>query len=256
MRRTTRSSGSRSPIKLQDRDKYLATGKEQLESELVKLSLDQVDLLSVAKHYNFTQVDDLYAAIGSGNVRLQQLINYLQQQDEKTRPPQEPDLNSIVKQPSNTQKNNVDDNGITVSGVGNLLTHLAKCCQPVAGDEIDGFITQGRGISVHRQDCDQLANALSKQPERKVEVQWGAADKQGYLVSIQVISSDRQGLLRDVSTIIANDKLSIYGIESHSDAKRQTMSMNIKLEVNNSERLSKLINKIAQLDDIVDVKRL
>ena len=243
-------------FKLQDRDKYLATGKEQLENELAKLSLEQIDLLNVAKHYNFTQIDDLYAAIGSGNVRLQQLVNYLQQQDEKSKPQQEPDINSLVKQPTTSQKNNVDDNGITVSGVGNLLTHLAKCCQPVLGDEIDGFITQGRGISVHRKDCEQLANALSQQPERQVEVQWGAEDKQGYLVTIQVISSDRQGLLRDVSTIIANDKLGIYGIESHSDAKRQTMSMTIKLEVNNSEQLTKLINKIAQLDDIVEVKRL
>ena len=243
-------------FKLLDRDKHLANGKEQLENELAKLSLPQIDMLNVAQHYNFTQIDDLYAAIGSGNVRLQQLVNYLQHQDEKLRPPAEIDVESLVKQPPSTQKSSVDDNGITVSGVGNLLTHLAKCCQPVAGDEIDGFITQGRGISVHRKDCDQLANSLVQQPERQVEVQWGAADNQGYLVSIQIISSDRQGLLRDVSTIIANDKLSIYGIESHSDTKRQTMSMIIKLEVNNSERLVDLINKISLLDDVVAVKRL
>jgi len=239
-----------------DRDKYLASGKEQYETEIAKLSLTDIDLATAAEYYNFTQIDDLYAAIGSGNVRLQQLLNYLQLQDEKSKPLQELDLESIVKQPNTSKKNAVDNNGITVSGVGNLLTHLAKCCQPVAGDEIDGFITQGRGISVHRKDCIQLSNALEQQPERQVEVQWGAEDKQGYVVSIQIISSDRQGLLRDVSTIIANDKLSIYGIESHSDAKHQSMGMTIKLEVNNSERLTKLINKISQLDDIIEVKRL
>lgn len=243
-------------FKVLDRDKHLARGKEQFEVEITKLSLTEIDLAKTAQHYNFTQVDDLFAAIGSGNVRLQQLLNYLQLVDEKLKPPQEPDLDSIVKQQNAHKKNTVDDNGITVSGVGNLLTHLAKCCQPVAGDEIDGFITQGRGISVHRKDCEQLRHSLEQQPERQVEVQWGAEDKQGYMASIQVISSDRQGLLRDVSTIIANDKLGIYGIESHSDTKRQTMSMTIKLEVNNSERLAKLISKIAQLDDIIEVKRL
>jgi len=243
-------------FKVLDRDKYLASGKEQFETEIAKLALTDIDLTKTAQHYNFTQVDDLYAAIGSGNVRLQQLLNYLQHQEDKSNPVEEVDVESIVKQPNQNKKNTVDDNGITVSGVGNLLTHLAKCCQPVSGDEIDGFITQGRGISVHRKDCDQLANALSQQPERQVEVQWGAEDKQGYVVSIQIVSNDRQGLLRDVSTLIANDKLSIYGIESHSDTKRQTMYMTIKLEINNRERLAKVMAKIRQLDDVAEVKRL
>jgi len=243
-------------FRILDRDKYLASGKDQFETEIAKLSLPNVDLVKTAQHYNFTQVDDLYAAIGSGNVRLQQLLNYLQLQEEKLNPIEEVDVESIVKQTTPNKKNIADDNGITVSGVGNLLIHLAKCCQPVAGDEIDGFITQGRGISVHRKDCEQLANSLSQQPERQVEVQWGAEDKQGYIVSIQIVSSDRQGLLRDVSTLIANDKLSIYGIESHSDTNRQTMFMTIKLEINNRERLSKLIAKISQLDDVAEVKRL
>ena len=243
-------------FKLLDRDKHIALGKEALEQELNKLSLTHLDLMPVVERFNFTHLDDLHAAIGGGHVKLQQVVNYLQQQEDKLQPEQEIDPQSIIKQPSHNQKTAVDGNGITVSGVGNLLTHLAKCCQPVLGDEIEGFITQGRGISVHRKDCEQLAYALSQQPERHVEVQWGAQDKQGYVVSIQIISTDRQGLLRDVSTIIANERLSIYGIESHSDNKRQTMSMIIKLEVHNSEMLAKIINKIGQLDDIIEVKRL
>ena len=149
-----------------------------------------------------------------------------------------------------------DNNGITVSGVGNLLTHMAKCCSPVPGDAIAGFITQGRGISVHRQDCEQLANALAQQGERFVEVQWGLDDHQGYQVSAQIIASDRQGLFRDISTIIANEKVSIVGIESHSDNAKQTMSMIIKMEVNSSDLLTRVIDKVRQLDDVIDVKRL
>jgi GTP pyrophosphokinase len=243
-------------FKLLDRDKHVALGKEALDHELSKLPQNKIDLIPIVERFNFTQLEDLYAAIGGGHVKLQQVVNAIQQQTEKLHPQQELDPQSIITQPAQNQKLSADNNGITVSGVGNLLTHLAKCCQPVLGDEIDGFITQGRGISVHRKDCEQLANALSQHPERQVDVQWGGQDKQGYIVSIQIISTDRQGLLRDVSTIIANERLSIYGIESNNDTKRQTTSMTIKLAVHNSDMLTKLINKISQLDDIIEVKRL
>ncbi len=133
---------------------------------------------------------------------------------------------------------------------------MAKCCSPVPGDDISGFITQGRGISVHRQDCEQLASSLLQQPERFVEVQWGIDDKQSYQASTQIIASDRQGLFRDISTIIANEKVSIIGIESNTDSAKQTMIMNIKMEVTSSELLTRVLEKLRQLDDVVEVKRL
>jgi len=140
--------------------------------------------------------------------------------------------------------------------VGNLLTHMAKCCHPVHGDQILGFITQGRGISVHRTDCDQLANALKQQPEREVEVQWGENDNQSYQVSLLLLANDRQGLLRDISTIIANERLSIMGLESNIDTSTNAIKMNITVEIANNEMLSRLISKFMQLDDIIEVKRL
>lgn len=161
-----------------------------------------------------------------------------------------------MREPQLGKNTSGDDNGITVSGVGNLLTHMAKCCSPVPGDDISGFITQGRGISVHRQDCEQLANSLYQQPERFVEVQWGGDDKQSYQASTLIIASDRQGLFRDISTIIANEKVSIIGIESHSDTTKNTMSMKISMEVTSSELLSRVLEKIRQLDDVIEVKRL
>ncbi|WDE06378.1 GTP diphosphokinase [Thalassomonas viridans] len=242
-------------FKSQDRDKHVLQGKELLEGELAKLQLAKVDLKEAAKRFNVSQVEDLYAAIGSGNARLQQVVNYLTQQDEKHRPVADIDPQSLVK-PESTAKPAVDSNGITVSGVGNLLTHIAKCCHPVPGDEISGFITQGRGISVHREDCEQLKNALKQQPEREVEVQWGDQSKQSYQVGVQVVASDRQGLVRDISTIIANERVSIVGLESHSDRHKQTTSMSIKMEIGNSEVLTRLMAKLMQLDDVHDVKRL
>ena len=246
-------------FKLQDRDKHLAQGKELLDNELVKLTslvITQAQLKDAANRFNVKTIDDLYAAIGSGNARLQQVINYFKQLEDKITPVEEIDPQSLVRESHIGKNTTGDNNGITVSGVGNLLTHMAKCCSPVPGDTIAGFITQGRGISVHRQDCEQLANALHQQPERLVEVQWGLDDKQTYQASTLIIASDRQGLFRDISTIIANEKVSIVGIDSNSDSAKHTMSMNIKMEVTSSELLTRVLDKLRQLDDVIEVKRL
>lgn len=242
-------------FKLLDRDKHVAHGKELLEAELSKLQiqLSSVDVSAISNRFNVNNADDLYAAIGSGNARLQQVVNFIEQTENKKKPQQEIDPQSLIKQ--NTNKQAVDKNGITVSGVGNLLTHMAKCCQPVPGDEILGFITQGRGISVHRADCEQLSNSLKAQPEREVEVQWGVNSKQNYQVSIQILANDRQGLLRDVSTIIANDRLSILGLSSHQDAQKQLTKMQVELEITDQEMLQRLLNKLLQLDDVIEAKR-
>lgn len=245
-------------FRLLDRDKNIIAGKELLENGLnkVQLSLAKVDVNLATQKFNLTTNDDLLAAVGSGNVRLLQVINFLQQLDAKSKPEAEIDPQSLVKQPQQGAALATDSNGITVSGVGNLLTHMAKCCQPVPGDEISGFITQGRGISVHRLDCEQLANALSQQPEREVDVQWGIDSKKNYQVNIKIIGSDRQGLLRDISTIIANDRVSIIGLESNTDHAKQSMSMIIKIEIGNNEALVRLMSKLNQLDDVIEVKRL
>jgi GTP pyrophosphokinase len=245
-------------FRLLDRDKNLAAGKEMLDTALGKLqlSLAKVDFSAAIERFNFTTKDDLFAAVGSGSTRLLQVVHCLQQQDEKSKPEVDIDPQSLIRQPQQADTEAADNNGITVSGVGNLLTHMAKCCHPVPGDEIAGFITQGRGISVHRVDCEQLANALNQQPEREVEVQWGINNKKSYQVSINIIGGDRQGLLRDISTIISNERVSIIGIESHTDNAKQSMSMTIKVEIANNEALMRLLAKLKQLDDVVEVKRL
>ncbi|MEW6991409.1 GTP diphosphokinase [Colwelliaceae bacterium 6441] len=243
-------------FKLQDRDKHIAQGKELLEQELTKHDLMHVDLMTTSKRFNIKSVEDLYVAIGSGHARLQQVVNHLQQENEKTKPPVDLDPQSLVKPQYHQPKSSVDANGITVSGVGNLLTHMAKCCHPVPGDEIMGFITQGRGISVHRKDCEQLANALQQQPEREVEVQWGEDNSKHYQVTVKLVAVDRQGLVRDISTIIANERVSIMGMESRSDHAKQTVSMTLTIEIANNEMLSRLISQFLQLDDVFEANRL
>jgi len=241
-------------FRLLDRDKNIAAGKELLEAESTRSQTPLTQLPEIIEKFNMTTVEDVYAAIGTGNIRLQQVMNYLQQLIKKSLPEEELDPQSLVRQsvPSKT----TSDNAITVSGVGNLLTHMAKCCQPVPGDEIEGFITQGRGISVHRKDCEQLANSLSQHPERGVEVQWGDDVRSTYQVTIAIISGDRAGLLRDVSTLIANERISILGMQSQTDKTKQNSRMNITMEIANAEVLARLTNKILQLDDVSEVIRL
>ncbi|REL30541.1 GTP diphosphokinase [Thalassotalea euphylliae] len=242
-------------FKLLDRDKYIELGKQTLENELTKSQIAEVDLLDAAKRFNVGSVEDLYAAIGSGNARLQQVVNYLQQQVAKDQPEPEIDPQSLVSQQAANKKPARND-GVIVSGVGNLMTHMAKCCLPVPGDDILGFITQGRGISVHRSDCEQLANSLEQNPEREIEVQWGHEQQKSYQATLQVTASDRHGLLRDISTIIANERVLITGMASHSDKFKQTTRMSFTVEIANSSMLNRIVTKLRQLDDIIDVKRL
>lgn len=241
-------------FKLLDRDKYLEQGKQILENELAKHNFAEVDIVATSKRFNAATAEELYVAIGSGHARLQQVIHYLEQLNEKLKPEADVDPQSIIKQP-NQHKKTADKNGVMVSGVGNLLTHIANCCKPVPGDEIAGFITQGRGISVHRRDCEQLANILSQQPEREVEVQWGDNQHKHYQATIKVSAVDRQGLLRDISTIIANERILIAGMDSRPEKNKQLNHMNFTLEISNSDMLNRIINKLLQLDDIVEVTR-
>lgn len=243
-------------FKLLDRDKHIAQGKESLDVELAKHQLDQSKLSEVAERFNVNSLDDLYAAIGSGNARLQQVINALLQLHERVEPEEDIDPQSLVASQPSQKSNKFNSDSIIVSGVGNLLTHMAKCCQPVPGDEVLGFITQGRGISVHRRDCDQLSNVLHQHPEREVEVQWGSNSQKAYQATLQITSSDRQGLLRDVSTIIANERVLIVGIASHADKLKSTIRMSLTIEISNSDMLNRILSKLRQLDDIIDVKRL
>ena len=243
-------------FKLLDRDKHIEHGKELLDAEIAKHSIENPDLIGAAERFNVNSQEDLYSAVGSGNARLQQVINFLLQVHEKSIPKTELDPQSLISQPTSQKSKSFDKDSVIVSGVGNLLTHMAKCCQPVPGDDITGFITQGRGISVHRRDCDQLLHLLSQQPERELEVQWGDSSSKAYLASVQILASDRQGLLRDISTIISNERVLIVGMDSQVDKKKQSSRMTINLEITNSDMLNRIMNKIALIDDVLDVKRL
>jgi GTP pyrophosphokinase len=200
-------------------------------------------------------MDDLLAAIGGGDVRLNQVVNYIQGQFRQEVPSAEDAIEDLVKKGGQKVAAGGKDR-IEVNGVGNLMSHLARCCQPVPGDEIFGFITKGRGISVHRADCEQVKELMRAHPERVVDVVWGENYSGGYKVRLRVLANDRTGLLRDLTSVLAAEKSNVLAMNTSSDVKTQTATIELEMELYNVEGLSRVISKLNQVDGVLEARRL
>lgn len=241
----------------QDRDKNIVAGRQILDSELASLdiSLKEAEKLLLPR-YNFNSLDELLAAIGGGDIRLNQMTNFLQSKLNK--PSAEEEDREALRQL--TQKSaaprSKESGRVVVEGVGNLMHHIARCCLPIPGDEIVGFITHGRGISIHRADCDQLSELMTNAPERIVDAVWGESYSSGYSLVVRVTANDRSGLLRDITTILANEKVNVLGVSSRSDTKKQLATIDMDIEIYNQQVLGRVLARLNQVPDIIDAKRL
>ncbi len=237
-----------------DRDKNIPIGREALEAEMVKWGFSQKQIEQYAlPRYNLKQIDDLYAGIGGGDIKLHQLSHYLQ--SKLIKPTAEQADEAVLKQLNKHQNQKAKNGQIIIDGVGNLMHSIARCCQPIPGDPIVGYITQGRGISIHKSDCEQLFELQSSNPERVVGAQWGSNYTQGLSLSVRVIANDRNGLLRDVSAVMANEKVNVLAVSSRSDTKRGIATIDMEIELNNVDMLQKILTRLAQLDDVIEAKR-
>ncbi|MCF1429455.1 MAG: GTP diphosphokinase [Shewanella sp.] len=253
-----KSSRARSKIqhwfKQQDRDKNILAGREMLETELGRHGLRLKDAQSSAvERFNVTSMDDLLAAIGGGDVRLNQVVNHIQSRL-RNEPIEGAVVEDLVKKSQSKQERKSRDQ-VEVNGVGNLLSHIAQCCHPVPGEEIIGFITKGRGISVHREDCEQVKELMRQHPERTVDVVWGKNYSGGYRVKIRVTANDRYGLLRDLTSVLASEKSHVMAMSSSSDTKAQTATIELELELYDSDGVSRVLSKIGQIEGVFDVHR-
>ncbi|MCL1147842.1 GTP diphosphokinase [Shewanella sp. 10N.261.52.F9] len=254
-----RTSRARSKIlhwfKQQDRDKNIVAGKEMLEAELAKSQLILKDAQSAVERFNLVSMDDLLAGIGGGDVRLNQVVNHVQSRLRTKDLSDEAAVEDLVKK-SQSKSIKKGKGQVEVNGVGNLMSHIAKCCQPVPGDEIFGFITKGRGISVHRADCDQVKELVRASPERSVEVVWGENYSGGYKIRLSILANDRSGLLRDLTSVLAAEKTHVMALSSTSDVKTQTATIELELELYNLEGVSKVLSKINQVDGVMQARRV
>jgi len=239
----------RSWFRHQDKDKNLVDGKALYERELKRQGIrPDVDVLLKACKQN--SADELFVAIGRGDLSLAQLSSALQEQraeDQADDIPVQPKLRRQPETPSSIQSN--------VRGVGNLLTTMANCCKPVPGDEIIGFITRGKGVSIHRKDCTNIINLSEEDCARLIEVEWGGEETEAYPVSLVINAIDRQGLLGDVTTTLANEKVNVVAVNTLSDKKQQTARMAVTIEIHDLQQLTRVMDKIGQLSNVIEVLR-
>ena len=237
-----------------DREKNIPIGREALEAEMVKLGLTHKQIEAYAlPRYNLKQMDDLYAGIGGGDIKLNQLSHYLQSR--LIKPTAEQEDEAVLKQLNKNTHHKAKNGQVIIEGVGNLMHSIARCCQPIPGDPIVGYITQGRGISIHKADCEQLFELQSLNPSRVVEAQWGSYAGEGLSLTIRIIANDRNGLLRDVSAIMANEKVNVLSVASRIDAKRSLAIINMEIQMNNVAMLNKILARITLLDDVIEARR-
>lgn len=252
-----RTSRARAKIqawfKHQARDQNLNEGRTLFEREMRRLDVEGLDLPKLAKAVNYQNADDMYAALGAGDLRIGQVLHQAQQLFGETDDQEQLDrlLAKPRRQPSKATKND-----ITVLGVGNLKTSMANCCRPVPGEPIVGFITQGRGVTVHRQDCTNILQLRMEEPQRIIEVEWGERAHTRYPVTIEIQAWDRSGLLRDVTGLLGNEKVNVLAVNTLTDTDEGIARLRITLEVDGLESLGRLFSRIQQLPNVTEVRRL
>lgn len=225
----------------QERDENISQGRDVLDRELRRLGLE-VKIDEVAKLFtSFQRTDDFLAAVGYGGVTPQQIATKLVETREQEVLPQSP-----------PQATSSVATGLRVMGVGDLYTRLASCCSPVFGDEITGYVTRGRGITVHRADCHNVQRVDDE--GRLVPVSWGESSKASYSVNIRLEAWDRVGLLRDITTLVADEKVSMHNMltTTHPD---QTVTVLVGVEVDSVRQLSRVLQKLESIRDVFDVRR-
>lgn len=254
----------RSWFKKAKKEENISKGKELFEKELKKQGVHFADIAKgetyekFVKRNNINGMDDLYALIGLGAISASSFIWKLKDENKsKDEKVIEENTNKIIEDNiSKAQRNKIDQTvGITVKGVDNLMIRFAKCCNPVPGDDIMGYITKGRGISVHRADCSNLKNLIMEDGDKVVDVSWGTSNGRAYIAEIQVKAEDRSGLLTDIMGIISELNLQLNALNAKS-AKGSMAYVNIKVKIDTVELLKDLMKKIRHLKGIIDVYRV
>ncbi|MRH43015.1 RelA/SpoT family protein [Aquibacillus halophilus] len=251
-------------FKKQRRDENVAKGKELVEKEIKISGYDPKEVLTssniklVAEKFNFSNEEDMYAAVGYQGItaaqivtRLTEKLRKLNKQDQDLEQTLEGVKSTNLKAPSSHRK----DSGVRVEGIDNLLVRLSKCCNPVPGDEIVGYITKGRGVSVHREDCSNINTEEAQ--DRILHVEWENSDTQTkqYHVDLEISGFDRRGLLNDVLQAVNETKTNIIAVNGKSDRNKMAL-IHLTILIHNTSNLRKIVDRLKQIKDVYTVKRM
>lgn len=238
----------------ENRDETITHGRRVLERELDRMNLNDVNLEQLSKALNVDDTDEMYFKIADGSIkpgRAAVVAQSLLSPEEQYKDEQ---LELRLKGGKSTQEE-VQPRNLSIQGVSGLMTQLAKCCQPVPGDRVLGFVTRGSGITIHRESCPNIMYQQDTSSDRVVEVSWGNKNEQVYPMTILITAFDRKGLLRDVSTVMADEKINVMELTTRTDKQNQTVLMDSVVEVTSLEALSRLMAKLDQLPNVLSVKR-
>lgn len=248
--RTSRArSRVRSWYKREDYENNAGAGRTILDREVHRLGISGIASEKIAERFKFTQVDDLLAAIGRGDISTGQLANAVNELVPKR------ESIKTSRPRLKRRKPATATDKIRILGVGNLLTVMARCCRPVPNDPIVGYITRGRGVTIHRRDCGNILRLQGDELDRLIEVEWGRPAEEGYQTDISVQAYDRPGLLRDITAILANEKINLYGVNTTTDKQDGIARMNMSLEISDVGQLSRVLTRIGQLSNVVEARR-
>ena len=241
-------------FKTQARDQNVEAGKDMIVREFKRLALNatHMDLEQIATYLKFSSEEDLCAAVGAGDLRLSQVINAAQRREEEAERDSQLDLDIPTQR---RHKPKSTSSGVSILGVGNLMTQFASCCKPVPGDPIAGFITQGRGVSIHHAECAELERLREREANRILSVDWDDGAEITYPVDIVIEAFDRSGLLRDVMVILANERVNVLGANTLTDKQSNQAHLELTLEIGRLDKLGKVMDKINQIPNVNDVHR-
>lgn len=232
----------------QDKDLNRREGRAAIDRELSRLDLRDFPVQKLADAMGFPDIDALSLALGAGDVTQASVAGALQRESGRLRAP--------GTSPRRRPRPQRDGGGIMLRGVGDLMSHLAQCCRPVPPEPVKGYITVGRGLSVHRADCRNLQSLVSQHPERVVEVSWDLeAGDASYTVELEVIAEDRQGLLRDITAMMADEKVSILGARTRSDARSQRATLRLEVTVDGVAQTERLLRRLEQVPSVISARR-
>ena len=260
-----KSSQARNKInqwfKKENREENILRGREALDRELKKQGMTYNQLFKtewidiILKKFNFNTIEDVFSAIGYGGIGASKIVTRLKEEYRKTLKPEE--LEQVLAeqelQKTDKKKKPVPESGIIVKGIDNCLVRLSRCCNPVPGDDIIGYITRGRGVSVHRSDCTNVVNSKDEE-DRLIEVKWYTDSTAAYKADITVMANDRTALLMEITNVIGESRIPLKAINART-TREQIALINLTLEITDTDQLDKIIKKLKKVDSVFEVTR-
>lgn len=246
-------------FKKNEREENIIKGKDLIEKEIKRIGMSYTRLFkneyvqASLERYKFNTIEDMYAGVGFGAISSAKIIAKMLEAYKKDNQDEEIEKTIEELATEKTRINKASSNGIIVKGIDNCLIRFSKCCNPVPGDEIIGFITRGRGVSIHRKDCENVEDLIN-QKDRIIDVYWSEQNTASYNVEIQILANDRNGLLADIIKEVQNSKCKLMAVDSKAH-KDRTAETNITIEVENLDVLNTVVKSLRKVDSVYEVTR-